>query len=318
MRQGIQVLYQSSRNGNAWDVTTLVSSPKWETKRTGSPESLKFSVVPSEVTWHEGGVVCLKDETTGYFYGYVFKVTTNETGKVDITAYSQIRYLKNKDTYVFAGQRADEIVRQIAEDFELEIGTLANTGYAIPNMCEDNVTLLDIISKALDHTIINTGKMFYMWDDYGKIRLSSVENSKLNLMVGDGSLATSYKYESSIDSDTYNKIKLVQDNKQTGHRDVFIFQDGQNMAFWGILQHFEKVDENLNRAQIEQRGDNLLELKNRPQKTFSIDALGDLSVRAGCALYMQFEALGIAQFFLVEQASHNLEKGTMQLKVKVV
>ncbi len=155
---------------------------------------------------------------------------------------------KNKETYVFNGKRADEIMAQIAADFGLKIGTLENTGYMIPSMIEDGQTLFDIVLKALDYTLINTGKMFVLWDDFGSLKISDVEKSKLDLFVGDSSLATGFTYETDIDSETYNKIKLVQDNKTTGKRDVYIFQDSNNMKFWGVLQDYEVVDEKMNEA----------------------------------------------------------------------
>ena len=43
-------------------------------------------------------------------------------------------------------------MKQIAEDFKLKTGTLANTGYAIPSMIEDGQTLFDIALKAIDLT----------------------------------------------------------------------------------------------------------------------------------------------------------------------
>lgn len=317
MKRQLRVLYQSSADGAAWDVTHLVSAASWSTRRAGSPESLKLSVLPSPVEWREGSVLCLRDEEKGYFYGYLFRVGAGEKGEAELTAYTQIRYLKNKDTYVLEGLRADEILRLMAEDFKLETGELANTGYVIPALCEDNQSLLDILNKALDYTLVNTGKMFYLWDDYGKLRLSSVEESKLDLMLGDGSLATGFRYESEIDTDTGNRIKLVRDNADTGRRDVYLFQDSANMARWGILQHFEKVEEKMNAAQIAQRGDLLLELKNRPKRSLALGCIGDLRVRAGCALFVQLEELGIRQYCVVEEATHDLLKKTMDLKVRV-
>ena len=150
-------------------------------------------------------------------------------------------------------------------------------------MIEDGQTLFDIVLKALDHTLINTGKMFVLWDDFGSLRITDVEKSKLDLYVGDASLATGYSYETEIDSETYNKIKLVRDNKETGKRDVYIFQDSNNITFWGVLQNYESVDEEMNEAQIKERGGQMLELYNRPKKTFEVKALLDLSVRAGRA-----------------------------------
>lgn len=315
----ISIYYQNIKTGAANDITSLVSAAKWSTKRTGSPASLELTVIAHEdIVWDHGGIVTLKDGKTGIFYGYVFKLSQSHKGEISITAYDQTRYLKNKDTYVFERKRADEIAAKIAADFQIKTGKLANTGYVIPSLVEDNQTLFDIILKALDLTLINTGKMFYLWDDFGSLRISDVAESKLDLYIGDSSLATGYTYLSDIDSETYNKIKLVKDNKETGKRDVYIFQDSNNMKFWGILQNFEKVDENLNEAQIKKRGDKMIELYNRPKRTFEVSAISDLSVRAGRAVFIGIAEIGVKQFFIIDEASHDLIKGTMSLKLKVV
>lgn len=172
--------------------------------------------------------------------------------------------------------------------------------------------------KALDHTLINSGKMFVLWDDFGSLRITDVEKSKLDLFVGDSSLATGYTYETDIDSESYNKIKLVRDNKKTGKRDVYIFQDSKNIKLWGVLQNYETVDEDMNEAQIKERGGQMLELYNRPKKSFEVKALLDLSVRAGRALYIGIKDVGVSSFFIVEEASADLLKEQMTLKLKVV
>lgn len=265
------------------------------------------------------GIVALKDGKTGIFYGYVVKIRQKETDRVEVTAYDQTWYLKkNKETYVFTGKRADQILTQIAADFGLKCGALENTGYAIPSMIEDGQTLFDIVLKALDHTLINSGKMFVLWDDFGSLRITDVEKSKLDLFVGDSSLATGYTYETDIDSESYNKIKLVRDNKKTGKRDVYIFQDSKNIKLWGVLQNYETVDEDMNEAQIKERGGQMLELYNRPKKSFEVKALLDLSVRAGRALYIGIKDVGVSSFFIVEEASADLLKEQMTLKLKVV
>lgn len=315
----ITILYQNIKTGGAFDVTPLVTAAKWTTKRTGSPASLELSVLAdASVGWDHGGIVAVKDGNTGIFYGYVFKLSRNEKDQLTVTAYDQTRYLKSKDTYVFTGKRADQIAAQIAADFEIKTGALANTGYVIPSLVEDNQTLFDIILKGLDLTLIHTGKMFVLWDDFGSLRITNVAESTLDLFVGDASLATGFTYSSDIDSETYNKIKLVRDNKETGKRDVYLFQDSNNMKFWGVLQNYEKVNESMNEAQIKERGGQMLELYNRPKSTFEAEALSDLSVRAGRALYIGIARLGLSQFFIVEEAAHDLLKQTMHLKLKVI
>ena len=156
------ILYQNNKTGAAFDITTLVTSAKWSTKRSGSPASLEITALwDAAVEWEHGGILTLLDGGAGLFYGYVVKISRSEKEQVSVTAYDQVWYLKkNKETYVFENQRADQILTQIAEDFGLTVGTLENTGYAVPSMVEDGQTLLDIVLKALDYTIINTGRMY--------------------------------------------------------------------------------------------------------------------------------------------------------------
>ena len=314
-----QILYQNIETGDAHDITTLVTSASWKTKRTGSPAQLDLTLVSDpavEIT--EGGIVTLTEDGVGLFYGYVFKDSRNEKEEVSITAYDQMRYLKNKDTYVFTGQTATAITQQIAADFGVKVGALEDTGYAIPSMVEDGQTLFDIILKALDLTLINTGKMYYLWDDFGALRISDVAKSAIALTVGDESLATGYSYQSDIDGDTANKIKLVRDNKETGKRDVWIVMDSSTQKRWGILQHYDKVAEELNSAQVAAMADSLLELKNRPKKSLSINGLSDLSIRAGRSLFIDISGVGVSGWYIVDECTHDLIKETMTLKVVIV
>lgn len=317
------IQYQNNVSGNAYEIQNLVSAAKWTTKRSSSPASLELTVMVNEsIQWSPGGILTLLNDEydkKDKFYGYVTKISQSEKNEVKITAYDQTWYLKkNKDTYVFTGKRADQILKQIADDFKLKTASLPNTGYAIPSMVEDGQTLFDIVLKALDYTLINTKKMYVLWDDFGKLTLSNVEEQKLDLLIGDESLATGYTYEEDIDSEAYNKIKLVKDNKTTGKRDVYIYQDSKNMALWGTLQDYQKVDENMNAAQIKEKGSQMLELYNRPKKTFEVKALLNLDVRAGQAVYIQIADVNAKAFYIVEECSQDLIKNTMQLKLKVV
>ena len=150
------------------------------------------------------------------------------------------------------------------------------------------------ILEALDRTLINTGKMYVLWDDYGALRLSDVEGGRSVLAVGDGSLATGYAWESSIDSDTANQVKLVQDNKSTGKRDVYIVKDSARMRRWGVLQHYEKADKGLNAGQLKAQAQQMLEIYNRPSVKLELSALeGDLELRAGRSIYVDIADEGL-------------------------
>lgn len=79
----ISILYQNNVTGDAFDVTTLCAGAKWSTKRSGSPASLELTMIADDaVVWTHGGIVALKDDDTGIFYGYVVKIGQDETDQV--------------------------------------------------------------------------------------------------------------------------------------------------------------------------------------------------------------------------------------------
>ncbi|WP_338552890.1 hypothetical protein [Paenibacillus sp. KS-LC4] len=315
-----------NRNGKVWNVTNLVPSLTYKTKRTGSASSLDFTLIKGAPYQHQaftvnnGDVVRLSKDGQVIFYGYVFEYNFGRDESVTIKAYDQLRYLLMSDTYVFSNKTATQMIKQIAEDTGLKIGTLAETEYVIPSMVEDNKKLLDIMCKALDYTLINDKGNFVLYDEAGALTLRNIEDMKTDAIIGDWSLMTDFGYKSSIDSESYNKIKVVQNNKETGKRDVYIGQDSANIAKWGLLQFYQVADEQMNSAQINELLDQLLKLKNREQRSLSIEAIGDLRVRAGSYVPIVIEELDIGHYFLVDECSHKLEADahTMTLELKVI
>jgi len=316
----MMIFHQNKKTGAVYDISTLTEEAKWTTKRNGSPASLELTVLTHPlIQWDEGDILRVQTAEQNIFYGYAVKLSQTEKERISVTAYDQLWYLKkNKETYVFKNKRADQILTQIAEDFGLQLGALENTVYAVPSMIEDGQTLLDVVLKALDHTLIHTAKLFVLWDDFGKLRLTDMEKSRLEVVLGDKSLATGFTYEREIDSESYNKIKLAKDNKKTGKRDIYIQQDGATMAQWGTLQYYETVPEEMTEAQIKERLGKLLEWYDRPKKTLRLSALADLRVRAGTAVYLTLAEIEQEGFLIVEEVKHDLLKETMELDLKVV
>ena len=316
----ITIRYQNQTTGEAWDITSIAQAPRWSTTRVGTPATLTFeAIAETEVDWALGGSLSLRDDDAGLFYGFIVRIERSDQGMLGITAYDQLFWLvQNADTYVIDGLRADEVVQLIADDFELTTGELANTGYIIPLMVEDGTTLIDIILKALDLTLINSGQLFTLWDDHGFLRVTAATEQVLELVIGDESLASGYTYSEDIDTETANRIKLVRDNEETLKRDVWVVEDTATQALWGILQHHESVDEGLNHAQVVERAEMLLELKNRPMRSFQISAIADLRVRAGVTLFVNIAELEISQLFLVDEVKQDLEAGTMEIRLRIL
>lgn len=304
--------------GNKVYEPVIVDGISFSLERKGAPGKLEFTVLKDKkLDFDEGSSVSLTVNSTKVFFGFVFKKTYDKDKNIKVTAYDQLRYLKNKDTYVYKNKTATELIKMIATDFRLNIGKMDNSGFKIASKVEDNQTLFDIIQNALDDTLTNTGRMYVLYDDFGKLRLSNISNMKVGLIIDDET-AESYDYSSSIDGETYNKIKLVRENEKTKKRDVYIAQSSENMNKWGILQYYDTVDDNVNaKAKVNA----LLKLYNQKTRSLSISGvIGDLRVRAGSQVIvnMDFDDIKLSNFMLVEKVIHKFEKNhhSMDLTLK--
>ncbi|MFA9376223.1 MAG: hydrolase [Lachnotalea sp.] len=284
-------------------------------ERKGTPAKLVFKVVKDRgYPMYEGQPVTLKINGTGIFYGYIFSKSRDREQRINYTCYDQLRYFKNKDTYVYTGLTAGQVIQMICADFGLNAGNISDTGFVIPQRIESNKTLFDIVQNALDLTMLNTNELYCLYDSFGSITLNNVSDMKVPIVI-DSQTGQNFDYQSSIDDQTYNKIKLTYDNKTTGKREVYIAQDGNNMNQWGILQYFDTLQEGENG---DEKVNQLLSYYDKKSRKLKIkDAWGDVRVRAGSSLIISLKLgdITVNNFMLCEKVVHKFSNNlhTMDL-----
>lgn len=291
---------------------------EWE--RKGQPGKLTADVVKTDgLSFQEGDPCRFSVDGTPVFYGFVFEKSRKGSSPkvITITVYDQLYYLKNKDTYVYENKTAADVIRMIAEDFQLRVGDLENTGYVIVSRVEDNQTLFDIVQNALDETLKAAGQMYVLYDDVGRLTLRALGSMKLGMVI-DGETAGDYDYKSSIADQTYDKIKLSYENKDTGTREIYIAQDSSHINQWGVLQYYEKLDSTANARAM---ADALLDLYNTKTRTLRLqNVLGDIRVRAGTLLPVILELgdMNLSSYLMVEQVKHTFRhtQHLMELKMR--
>lgn len=305
MNVNIELLIQ---HGDKVFIPVVQEGITWSTERKGCPGELKFKVVKDDViSFTEGDAVRLKVNGQNVFYGFIFKKQRDKEQIISVTAYDQLRYLKNKDTIVYENKTAGELIQMIAKDYMMQTGTIEDTGFKIKSRVEENTSLFDMIQNALDMTLENQKYMYVMYDDFGKIALKGLDNMRLNLLI-DEETGENFDYTSSIDSNTYNKVKLTYDNEKTGTREVYVAQDSENMNAWGVLQYFDTLQEGENGKA---KADALLSLYNKKTRNLTIkNAFGDVRVRAGSMIVviMDLGDMKLKNLMLVEKCKHEFKE----------
>lgn len=288
---------------------------EWTTDRRGTPGTLKFTVIRDDICgqiggFGEGSQVALTVDGKLIFFGFVFIKQRDKTdggAVIKCTAYDQIRYLKNKDTYVYENKTAGAFIKMVAADYGLKIGEMENTSYVIPYRTRENETLLDMIEDALDLELTNSKEMFVLFDDAGKLTLKNISSMKVPLLI-DSETGENFDYTSSIDEQTYDQIKLTYDNEETGKREVYIAKDSSHINEWGLLQYFDTLKEGENGAA---KADALLSLYNSKTRRLRIlNAFGDTRVRAGSLIAVSLNLGDIIanSYMLVEKCTHKFKE----------
>lgn len=291
---------------------------EWE--RTGSPGKLTFTVIKmvdgESMSFSEGDAVCFYYDKKPIFMGYVFTKKRDREHHIEVTCYDQIRYLKNKYTYVFENKTATQIIQALAKDFNLKTGDMDNTAYVIPAIAEENKAALDIILTVLEESLLNTGNMFTLYDDFGQLKLKNSANMVSNVLIFEES-AENFDYTSSIDDETYNSIVLYykgDDNKIQ----VFNASSASNIKQWGTLRYFEEVK---NPTIGQNKANSLLKLYNKKTRELKVTgAFGSTDVRGGTLIPVKLNLGDIVtnNYMLVQKVTHKFEDNnyTMDLTLE--
>lgn len=296
-------------NGTVAYAPAVEEGIEWTTERKGSPGKLTFQVVMDErLKIEEGNAVQFNVDGQKVFFGYIFSLSFDKERIMSVTCYDQLRYFKNKDTYVYTGLTASQVLQMVCDDFLLQTGEIEDTGYVIAKRSQQNKTLFDIVQDALDSTLLNTRKLYVLYDDYGRITLKNIASRKVPLLI-DERTGQNFDYTSSIDSQTYNQIKLTRDNKETGKREVYMVRSNEHIKQWGTLQYYDTLQDGENG---QAKANELIKLYDSKTRSLSIkDAFGDIRIRAGTSpiICLDLGEVTLHHFMLCDRARHIFRNG---------
>lgn len=311
---------------NVYYKPVVIDNIKWTTVRVGSPAKLEFEVLKDDnLKYKEGSKVIAEYNGKCFFRGTLISYKYTKKGIISMSAYDPLFYLlRSKDTYNFKNKSADEIIKGIACDYQIPFGRIDVTGYRFETILFDNKTLLDMMVEAIETTAWKSGKennfCLYYDPDTG-LTLRSYGGLLTDFYI-DESRYSDYSFESSIEKNSYNKVKVFWDEPQAGEakkkiQRFEVAEDKNNQKEWGgILQLTIK---SASREEAMNVKDSILKLHNLPSKSFSLkNVQGSVDVRAG--MFVMFKSLDSEQahYVRIEEVTHTIKTDShlMDLKVK--
>lgn len=316
----LELYLQNSNNGKVYDISNITEQIQVTSSIEG--EAGKLTCVlqkdPNNILQiANGSIVSFKVDGKGFFFGYIFKMGTDADSNYEITCYDQMRYLKNNEIYTTKNMTASDIFKKVCKDNKIKYKVKISTKYKPKPYLHDKQTLYQIIERGMKLANINDKKQYFVKDEFGTLIWSELGIEKTNVQLGENSMVTQYKYERSIDDDTYNQVKLYRDNEKTGKRDVWIVKDSNTIKKWGLLQYLEKVDDDVNAAQIKQTAKNVLKLKNKETQTLKLSAEGIKELTAGKGIKFVLKRENINKWMWIVSATHTFTKYTHTMELEV-
>lgn len=246
--------------------------------RSGSPATLKFKIVnDGNIKLDCGNAVSFKWNTKKMFFGYIFSIKASSIDTLEITAYDQMRYLKNKNTYVFKDKTFTEILTTLCKDNGLKMGKFEKVDKKITLPINEE-TGLDWITDATNYTVRpgednKSGSEYVVYDDFGEIRLvemvpytkgtKTVKKKTTDSKTGetkeesvtetyikelkmlcsgfvDNTEIEGFTWEKTIDDqdDMSNQLKLAYDDDTTGVRHVYVYNNADSQKKYGTLVEY--------------------------------------------------------------------------------
>lgn len=326
------------------DISTLVGDITLTTSLQDSPGKLTFFIQrdPNKIldTVQNGDLITFDYYRSdgvgvGIFRGYVFNIGMDATEVFKITAYDQTRYLKNEVYMQVKNMTVSQVFEKICVENQINYRIITPIDYVPPKKIYYGKTLYSILRECIrgaenDSWSKSGGKnsvKYMIRDNYGTLELRGIETLKTNVIIGQESLLSSYQFETSIDKGTYNSFLLLKKVNVAGEKkkgnepaqnyNIYQQKDSKSIKVWGLLQKAVEVDENMNKAQLQEYAANLLRSYCRETKTLSLSALGVMGMNAGVGFKFAVPSLGANLDMYILEATHRFSDSfhTMDLTV---
>lgn len=266
----------------------------------------------SLISFAEGNEVrLLDDDGTELFRGVIFYQNLSSDGTVTLTAWDENIYLtKNSDTRKFVNTKASDIIKRLCTDYDIQIGSISDTGYIIPKMIMREKTLWEMMIMALTETKKQVGKQFYIYSAEGKLNVAERKDQLSMLVIDRDTNLVRATYYRSIE-DLKNRVKVIAGSAD-GAASV-IKSDQELIDKYGLMQYVETMDDDASTSAMSQRANELLTQLGVIDDESTVEAIGDTSIRAGSSVYVVEPITGIVGAYYVSTDTHEFQSGTHKM-----
>lgn len=297
-------------------------SVSWSGQRSQPARRLVADILYSDTSGlgvieiEEGDTVVFRWKSEELFRGVIFSRTQTQRGTLKLTAYDVAQYLLlNQEVYTFTNQRADQILVRICRDFGIPIGTIANTGVSLTETHLTFTTLYDIVLQALENTEKTNNRRFQLRAKKGLITLIEWRENSRQWVLETGANVIAYNAHTTILENTATRVKLINTDDENTLTAIANHNSGQDR--FGLIQHSERVGEDLNQAQLNERARAILNEKRGVERLLDVTALGIAECTSGAAIQVKIPDIKINGTRFINSDTHYFNGDSHQMDLSL-
>lgn len=306
------------KDTKGYDMSNLVESVVWSGRRGSAARSVKVVLLDDDGYGHDrSGIDCEQGHQCAFYWNEeelfrgIIMSHSYSRKKLTVTAYDAGIYLaNNKDTFSYTNKTASQIFQDCMSRLQMDVGTVADTKYVIPELPKPKTSFFDVICDALSLTYKATGQRFYPLAMQGKISLLERKKETLQWVIEPGANLSDFTYSKSIEN-IKTRIRLLSEKGQVLAEKV---NDTLEEAI-GTFQEVDSAKDTLNAAQLKELVDSMLEEKGAPVQKFSVTTLGIPDVYSGKCVYIKVPELKISRTFFIDEDSHTFKGNYHSMKL---
>lgn len=309
------------KGNTAEDITNLVITCSWSGRKGAASRSFSATLIDDDGYKHarsgiiptEGHAVIFSVDGKEKFRGIIKKIAQSNAKTLIMTAYDLGIYLtSNQDTYTYTNKTASDIFIDVCTRLGLPYATVAKCSYQIPELIKSKTKAFDVICDAMSKEFNATGVRHYISCSSDRLSLLERRENVLQWVIEAEQNIVSYTYVHSVENKP-TRITMLSDEGTVLAEAVN--EELENKI--GVSREIISDDDTYTAAQLKALCQAILEEKGTPDRTFSLQAIGNAEVVSGLGVFVIIKPLGISQTFYVDSDTHTFTDNeyTMSLKL---
>lgn len=315
-----------SKGSQRFDVSEVTDNLSWGDDIDTLGMDFNFSM-PNKIPFkgnfsvNEGdGVVLVNALTKSEVFRGIAVTKSVDKYISSISALDYAFYLNQSKVVIqFSRIAVSDAIHNLCERFKVPIKHIDHINTLVTKIYTES-TIAEIILDLLTHATDETGEKYRLEMQEGRLFVGKFTDLIVTGSVRLAQNLSPIRLTETIDSITSTTSIMEMKNSVialSNEKVLATEQDQDNVNRYGLLQEVITIDDK-NSAQARNIARKKLLDLNRVTKTFSVDALGDDTVRAGRLIEFIYPEHGVNGLYLIKSANHSFNNNTHKVSLELI